>query len=109
MEPLKLANSSPTKQDFWQDQIEQWERSGLSQAVYCQRHELKLATFGYWRRKLKEPSQGKLRLVPLTEGTAVAEKGKGPSVIRLCSKELTVEVTEEIHPLTLRRLIEMLR
>ncbi len=36
----------------WQRRLDQWERSGLSQAAFCRRHGLKAVTFGWWKRKL---------------------------------------------------------
>ena len=40
------------KQEFWSRHQAGWVRSGLSQTAYCERHGLKLATFGYWRKRL---------------------------------------------------------
>lgn len=36
----------------WRRRLDQWERSGLSQAAFCRRHGLKAVTFGWWKRKL---------------------------------------------------------
>jgi hypothetical protein len=33
--------------------IGEWESSGLSQKQFCQQHNLKMATFAYWRKKCK--------------------------------------------------------
>ena len=37
---------------YWQQHLDLWERSGLSQAAYCRRHGIKAVTFGWWKRKL---------------------------------------------------------
>ena len=42
------------KAAHWQHHIEQWQLSGLTQAVYCQQHGLSLASMGYWRTRLKK-------------------------------------------------------
>lgn len=39
---------------YWQETVEAWSRSGLSQVEYCRRHELTLSTFRWWRRKLRD-------------------------------------------------------
>lgn len=31
--------------------IESWESSGLTQAQFCQDHDLRMGTFAYWRKK----------------------------------------------------------
>jgi hypothetical protein len=41
-----MAGNNKTKQ------IKHWERSGLSQAAYCFREEIKYNTFDYWRKQL---------------------------------------------------------
>ena len=53
-----------TKATFWQQHFTDWQQSGLSQKVYCARHNLKIATFGYWRRRLATPMSKKL--IPVT-------------------------------------------
>ena len=45
---------SEAKQIFWQQHIENWKSSGLSQANYCQKHQINLHTFTSWRSKLKK-------------------------------------------------------
>jgi hypothetical protein len=41
------------KQKVWQQHIQAWQSSTLSQAAYCNKHQLSLASFGYWRKRLK--------------------------------------------------------
>ena len=36
---------------YWQNQIEQWQASGLSGARFCKQHELDLGQFYYWSNK----------------------------------------------------------
>ena len=55
---LKSAPSSAAdKSSYWHAHFESWENSGLSQAEYCRRHDLKYSLFHYWKRKLRKPSQ----------------------------------------------------
>ena len=56
--------TSSTKAAFWKKHFTDWPQSGLSQRAYCARHNLKLATFGYWRRRLATPTSKKL--IPVT-------------------------------------------
>lgn len=41
-----------TLADQWQRHIKSWQASDLSQAAYCEQHELIYHQFGYWYRKL---------------------------------------------------------
>ncbi len=56
------------KQDFWEAHVEAWQVSGQSQSRYYREHQLALASFGYWRRKLKGAAgsapQGMILIVP---------------------------------------------
>ncbi|MDN5873720.1 MAG: hypothetical protein L0H29_04975 [Sinobacteraceae bacterium] len=40
------------KAGFWKGHFAAWAESGLTQAVYCQQHDLNLHSFGYWRSRL---------------------------------------------------------
>lgn len=41
------------KAQFWQAHIDAWQVGHLSQAAYCQAHQLKLGTFTYWRKRVQ--------------------------------------------------------
>ena len=55
------------KKQFWQKHVDQWRESGISQKAYCLEHTLKLATFGYWRKRLSdcEGNTSSSKLVPV--------------------------------------------
>ena len=71
----------------WRGFIREWEKSGETQAKFCRRQGVALATFQYWRKKLKQKkSEQFLELLP-----AVAEENS--------SKEIELELP---HGITLR-------
>lgn len=50
--------------DYWQDHMEGWRQSGLSQAAYCRRHNLKYVNFRKWKERLSTyPAKSSLKLV----------------------------------------------
>lgn len=53
------------KKLFWQQHIEGWQQSALSQKAYCRQHKLSFSSFGYWRTRLNETTPGK-KLIPVT-------------------------------------------
>lgn len=57
------------KATFWQQHINQWQRSGGSQQHYCEKHKLSLANFGYWRRQLAATSPVANKLIPVHIGS----------------------------------------
>jgi len=58
MEAYKMSERS--KQDsqkraqFWKHHIEEWSRSGLTQAAYCRENDLRPNRFTYWKIKFKD-------------------------------------------------------
>lgn len=49
---------------FWQNHIQAWQDSGLSQPAYCKEHDLKFGNFSYWRTRLKK-IRTKSKLLPV--------------------------------------------
>jgi hypothetical protein len=41
----------------WQQHIERWQQTHLSQAAYCKQYQLKPHRFSYWKRKLASLTQ----------------------------------------------------
>lgn len=48
-----------TKTQHWQNIIDQWHASGLTQRQFCAEHNIKISSFGYWSKKLRQ-SQSEL-------------------------------------------------
>jgi hypothetical protein len=46
--------SSAEREQFWQQQIGDWQASGLSGIAYCKQHSLTYHRFVYWRKKLAD-------------------------------------------------------
>ena len=42
------------KTAFWQQHVDQWRKSGLSQAAYCREHQLSEFSLSYYKRKFDE-------------------------------------------------------
>ncbi len=47
---------SESKREFWQEHINQWQKSGLAQPAYCDQQQISYTTFGYWRSQLRRES-----------------------------------------------------
>ena len=50
---MNTGESSETRAQYWQAQIEAWQASGQSQLAYCRANGLNYPRFGYWRRKFR--------------------------------------------------------
>jgi len=58
-----MVNSQ--KHEFWQRHIHAWQSSELSQAAYCRRHRLSLASFGYWRKRCRMSDARLPEIIPV--------------------------------------------
>lgn len=60
---------------FWQEHVQAWDRSELTQAAYCAAHGLSTKSFYRWRHKGNEEAvagKGALTLVPVKVSSAAA-------------------------------------
>jgi hypothetical protein len=110
----KTDKKYSTKQSFWQHHMDGWHQSGLSQQRYCQRNDLALATFGYWRRKLREGCTEKPRFYPLIVSEHCSfgketdqHQGTGLRVV-LGDNRFTIEIDDHFSPAVLRDLVTTL-
>lgn len=105
-----IESRQDRKRATWQKHIEAWQQSGLSQQSYCQENGIALATFGYWRRKLKRDHSEKPLFFPL-----VVSAGE-PSASEACSyktslrvvlgdNRFAIEIDDSFSPAVLQRLI----
>ena len=80
-----MKTASQLKQETWAQHIEQWQRSGKTQADYCHSHNLKLHQFTYWRSKRKSDHG---RVTPSPDTTSafvpVSIDRTWPSELTLC-------------------------
>lgn len=49
-----MANKFEEKRIQWQQHIQNWKKSGLSQKAYCEANNLKQNQLWYWNRKVHE-------------------------------------------------------
>lgn len=94
------------KRGFWEGHIQAWQASGSTQAHYCREHQLALASFGYWRRKLKaaKPSAAK-GLIPIL-GPAVANR---PVIEIALGSGLTLRIPPEVQASQVAAWVQALR
>ena len=99
-----------TKQRLWETRIADWKRSGLSQRQYCLKHELALATFGWWRKRLKERPENRAvnTFVEISRAQAVGVHPGGSACIRISVGRYTRAVTGAIDREQLASVLDVL-
>jgi len=64
MEEASRGEELEQKRSFWKQHIESWQESGLSQADYCRRNDLKPHQLTYWKKRFCRTETG-VSFVPL--------------------------------------------
>lgn len=54
----KASKSLSPRGRFWLKHVQQWQRSQALQIQYCEEHNLSVAAFRWWRRKLIHDNRG---------------------------------------------------
>jgi hypothetical protein len=106
----------------WRQLVEGWPGSGLSQAQYCRRHGISVASLHRWRERLREErcvvavqDAGQeraepARLLPVQLLAEACPVGAGGSPLCLVlGEELRLEIAPGFDAPTLRRVVELLR
>jgi len=92
----------------FEEHMRRWRSSGLTQAEYCRRNELKWSTFNYWRKRLAA-SATTVSLVQVPVG--FDNDGSGPSgqgLTLFLGDRYKVEIGDNFNPSTLVRLVDTL-
>lgn len=85
----KTSQSLSPRGRFWRKHVQQWQRSSATQSQYCREHDLSIAAFHWWRRKLThrhapvEPQRG-VATEPVTTFTEIRLPEGGAAATYAC-------------------------
>ena len=57
-----------SKSDIWQQHIDDWRQSQLSQKEYCKRNDISFSNFCYWRTRFNRLAKSNRKFIPVTAG-----------------------------------------
>ena len=101
---LAVMNEKAT---IWQTRIDGWKNSGTSQREYCETNGLSLATFQWWRKRLRQSSVS----APETDFVEVAVRGQpvdaGQGAITLDLGRYRIHVAPGLNDADLSRLLDL--
>jgi len=110
MDQLSRAEQLEQKRSYWKQQIEQWQQTGLSQAEYCRRNNLKHHQLVYWKKRYSntqtEVSFVPLRLEDLLDIPAQSDRA---ALCLLIDNHFKVEIRDGFEPQLLRQVVAALR
>ncbi len=104
------AQSIKNKQSRWLQLIEQWQKSGKSQAQFCRDSGLNTNTFQYWKKKLT-PKEVRHALIPVSIIPSKEVKAEAPhcGISLKLEGNLLLYFEKDFCSTTLLRLVETLR
>ena len=118
-DPPTVESSTASSNVLWTNHLECWRNSGLSQAEYCRRHQLKYSVFHYWKKKLllpmmsQESSDSSFKFIEVdrrfTSSTGVNSLTVHNQGFRLWYGDFCIEVMPDFSPVILSELLRTLQ
>ncbi len=110
MEQITRAEQLEQKRIYWKQQIEQWQQTGLTQAEYCRRNNLKHHQLVYWKKRyLKTETDVSFVPVNLQDLLDIPAPPDRASLTVVIDNHFKVEITDGFDPGLLRKVIVALR
>lgn len=106
MEQISRAEQLEQKRIYWKQQIESWQETGLTQAEYCRRHNLKHYQLVYWKKRFLK-TETSVSFVPLKLEDLLdipAQPDRAPLCL-VINDSFKVEIRAGFDPQLLRQLI----
>ena len=95
---------------YWEQQIQQWKDSGLTQIEFCRLHNLKAHQLTYWKKRLhRTPTPASL--VELQLGSALQSHScsNGSALRLILDEQYRIDIECGFDPVTLQQLVLTLR
>ena len=110
MVPISRAEQIEQKRTYWKQHIESWQETGLTQAEYCRRHNLKHHQLVYWKKRFlkteTDVSFVPLKLEDLLDIPAPADHS---ALLLVIHNQFKIEIRRGFDAQLLRQLIFALR
>jgi len=102
----KSRKSDPKKRrQFWESQIENWQQSGLRQAEYCRKNNLKQNRMIYWRKRIGQTRETGVSFVPLKIIPAGLEQASRANLSVTTPNGFKIEIGNVFDPTLFKQII----
>jgi hypothetical protein len=105
-EPSKTTRAE--KRRLWEERIQSFESSRVSQSKFCHLNNLKLHQFVYWKRKLRPRNTDTPSLVQVSVSDGFHSLVKSKPVRLVVGGNYRIEIERGFDPLALKQLIHVL-
>ena len=111
MDEISRTEQLEQKRSYWKQHIDSWQETGLTQAEYCRRHNLKHHQLVYWKKRFLR-TETDVTFVPLKLDDLLMDRPPQPDRQSLCleiNNRFKVEIRAGFDTQLLRQLIFALR
>ena len=96
------------KRRLWEQRIQSFESSRVSQSKFCHLNNLKLHQFVYWKSKLRPRSTNSVSLVQVPLSNRFHSLAKSKPVRLVVGGNYRIEIERGFDPVALKQLIHVL-
>ena len=110
MEQISRTEQLEQKPSYWKQHIDSWQETGLTQAEYCRRHNLKHYQLVYWKKRFLK-TETAVSFVPLELEDLLnipCQQDRAPLCL-VINNHFKIEISAGFDPQLLRQLIFALR
>ena len=110
MEELSRAEQLEQKRNYWKHHIDSWQETGLTQAEYCRRHNLKHHQLVYWKKRFVK-TETDVSFVPLKieELLDISTRQDQAPLTLIINNQFKIEIGAGFDTQLLRQVIVALR
>jgi hypothetical protein len=110
MEQVSRAEQLEQKRTYWKQHIDSWQQTGLTQAAYCRRNNLKHHQLVYWKKRfLKTETDVSFVPLKLEDLLDIPARSDAASLFLLINNHFKLEIRAGFDAQVLRQLIFALR
>jgi hypothetical protein len=110
MEQISRNEQLEQKRTFWKQHIDSWQETGLTQAEYCRRHNLKHYQLVYWKKRfLKTETDVSFVPIKLEDLLDIPAPPESASLSLAINNHFKIEIRPGFDAQLLRELIFALR
>jgi hypothetical protein len=110
MDQLSKAEQLKQKRSYWKQHIDTWQETGLTQAEYCRRNNLKHHQLVYWKKRfLKAETDVSFVPLKLEDLLDIPARPDQATLTLVINNDFKIEIRTGFDAQLLRQLIYVLR
>jgi hypothetical protein len=110
MDELSRTEQLEQKRSYWKQHLDSWQQTGLTQAEYCRRYNLKHHQLVYWKKRfLKTETDVSFVPLKLSDLLDLPEPSLPAGLFLVVNNEFKIEIRQGFDADLLRHLIFALR